>query len=76
MFSQASVILFTEVGSCMAGDGRCMAGGMHGGGGMCGGGGGAWQERRPLQRMVRILLECIIVRTVKFNEMFALIEQI
>ena len=25
------------------------------------GGGEAWQERRPLQRTVRILLECILV---------------
>ena len=41
-------------------------GGMHGGGpvwqGACvAGGGHAWQERRPLQRAVRILLECILV---------------
>ena len=53
------------VGSCMAGDmhrgvcmagacvcrGACMVGDMHGGGG----------GRRPLQLMVRILLECILV---------------
>ena len=26
-----------------------------------GGGGHAWQERRPLQRVVRFLLECILV---------------
>ena len=44
-------------GTCVAGGGRvwqgaCMAGGM------CG---RVWQERRPLQRTVRILLECIIV---------------
>ena len=31
------------------------------GGGMLGRGGHAWQERRPLQRAVRILLECILV---------------
>ena len=30
-------------------------------GGMCGGGARAWQEIRPLQRTVRILLECILV---------------
>ena len=57
----------------------CMAGGMHdrgcvwqgvmGGGGMHGGGhtwhgrGRAWQEKRPLQRTVHILLECIRVET-------------
>ena len=50
--------------------GACVTGGMHGRGcawqgGMCSrsmhGGGHAWQERRPLQRTVRILLECILV---------------
>ena len=41
----------------------CRGGGMRGeGGGMCGKGGRAWQERRPLQRTVRILLECILVK--------------
>ena len=45
----------------------CMAGGvwgMHGGGSkacLVGGGGRAWQERWPLQRTVRTLLECILV---------------
>ena len=29
--------------------------------GMCGRGGHAWQERRPLQQTVRILLEYILV---------------
>ena len=45
-------------GACIAGG--CMAGGggMHGKGG---GGYGAWQERRPLQLKVRILVECILV---------------
>ena len=47
-------------GACMTGGmygrGACMAGGMHGGGA-----GGAWQERRPLQRPVHIILECILV---------------
>ena len=56
-------------GACMAGGaclvvGVCMVGGgMRGGGacmtglvGMYGGGGHAWQERRPLQHTVRILL--------------------
>ena len=32
---------------------------VHGGGGH--GGGCEWRERRPLQRTVRILLECILV---------------
>ena len=45
-------------GACMSrgmcGRGACMAGGMHGRG-------HAWQEGRPLQRTVRILLECILV---------------
>ena len=47
-------------------------GGMHGKGRLHGGGGHAWQggmhgrghacqERRPLQRTVRIILECILV---------------
>ena len=61
----------------MHGRGCAWQGGVHGGGGMCGrevcvagraclaGGPGregcAWQERRPLQRIVRILLECILV---------------
>ena len=39
--------------------GACMAG-RHGRGGMHGRG-HAWQERRPLQRTVRIHLECILV---------------
>ena len=55
-------------GACVVVE-ECMAGGMHGRehawqGGMCGKGGKgghAWQERRPLQRMVSILLECILV---------------
>ena len=38
--------------------GVCMAGGMHGRGVV---GGHAWQERRPLQQTVSILLECILV---------------
>ena len=41
-------------GKGYAWQGKCMAGGVHGRG--C-----AWQERRPLQRTVRILLECILV---------------
>ena len=51
-------------------EGACAVRGIHGGG-MCGGGmhgrgnmhgrGHAWQERWPLQRAVRILLECILV---------------
>ena len=58
-------------GSCMAGrhawqgecawQGACVAGGVHGREAcMAGGGEPAWQERRPLQRMVRILLECFL----------------
>ena len=34
---------------------------MHGGGHVLWVGGHVWQERRPLQRTVRILLECILV---------------
>ena len=49
-------------GACMVGSVCC--GGMCGGG-MCGRGvcgrGHAWQEIRPLQQAVRILLECILV---------------
>ena len=45
--------------------GAYMAGGMHGRGcvwqGGMHGGGCAWQEIQPLQLMVRILLECILV---------------
>ena len=49
------------------GRGACMAGGMNGGGGCAwlgacmAGGMCAWQERQALKRMVRILLECILV---------------
>ena len=39
-----------RVGACMAGGGVC-------------GRGHTWQERRPLQRTVRILLECILVKS-------------
>ena len=49
MFSQASVILVT-----WGGGGSCMAE-------WCEWRGCAWQERRPLQRTIRILLECILV---------------
>ena len=58
MFSQASVILSTGEGVCVAkGEGghACQ------GGGACVAGGRAWQERRPLQLTVCILLECILV---------------
>ena len=63
-------------GSCVA-EGGCMGGGlcMHGDmhsrgcawhGGMCGRsmaeGMHAWRERWPLQQMVHILLECILVQ--------------
>ena len=37
----------------------CMHGGMHGRG--VHGRGHAWQERRPLQQTIHILLECILV---------------
>ena len=67
MFSQASVILSTGEGMCdkgghawqggIHGKGACVVGGMHKQG-ACVAGGHAWQERRPLQRMVRILLKC------------------
>ena len=62
-------------GMCMAwgvhGREACVVGGMRGRGGMHGRGacmaggcvwqGCVWQERWPLQRAVRILLECILV---------------
>ena len=38
--------------------GVCVVGGMCGRG--CVAGGYAWQERRPVQRTARILLECIL----------------
>ena len=41
-------------GGAMHGGKACMAGGAFMAGGR------AWQERRPLQRAVRILLECIL----------------
>ena len=45
--------------------GACMIGGMHGRRHVWKGhawqGGHVWQERQPLQQMVRILLECILV---------------
>ena len=47
----------------MCGKGACvvtgMQRGMHSGGGVVGG--HPWHERQPLQRKVRILLECILV---------------
>ena len=47
------------VGGCVAGRGACMVGEV------CvakvGGGVGPWQERPPLQRTVRVLLESILV---------------
>ena len=54
-----------EGGVCGKG-GMCgKGGGMHSEEAMCGRGmhgrGHAWQERRPLQRTLRILLECILV---------------
>ena len=61
--------------------GTCLAAGMHGGdrghawhGGVCGRGmhgrGRVSQERRPLQRTVRILLECILVNLVARIHLF------
>ena len=41
------------------GRGACITGGVHGRGR-----GHALQERRPLQQMVRILLECILVANI------------
>ena len=67
MFSQASVILFTGGcgrGACVAGVGNAWQGVGNAWQGVCGGEEGGtrtWQERRPLQRTVRILLECILV---------------
>ena len=56
-------------GAGVHGWGACMAGGVCGGGGACMAGGlcgrgHAWQERRPLQWTVRILLECFLVKCV------------
>ena len=55
-------------GHALQGDawwGECVAGGMHGrgmhGGGNVWQGGHTWQEKRQLQRAVRILLKCIFV---------------
>ena len=53
--------------------GMCGKGSMHGEGDMCTEGGAcvvwghAWQERQPLQQMVHILLECILVYE-KYND--------
>ena len=57
----------SQGGACVAG--ACVGGGVHGKGICVAGGRGvmrgrrerAWQGRRPLQRTVRILLECILV---------------
>ena len=53
--------------ACVAKGGMCGEGGMHGREGMHGGGWGCvygrgyvWQETRPLQQVVCILLECIL----------------
>ena len=49
-------------GGGVRGRGVGVAGGVHGGGSMWWGEAGrAWQKRQPLQRAVRILLECILV---------------
>ena len=54
----AGVGVCMAMGTCMVGEhvcrGACMAGGMCGGGGMRAG-------KRPLKRVLRILLECILV---------------
>ena len=66
MFLHLSVSHSVHRGGVHSGGGYVWPGGMHGGGmcmtgGMCGRRGGrAWQERRPLQQAVRILLECIL----------------
>ena len=54
--------------------GACMAkGGMHGKeGGMHGEVRHAWLERRPLQRAVRILLECTLVDYISVPDIFYL----
>ena len=59
------------VGHAWWGQGACMAGGVHGRGVRDGEAGGhAWQERRPLQRTVRILLECFLVLMLFFSDVF------
>ena len=62
MFSQVPVILSTGGEACVVG-GHEWQRGMRDRGGMRGRGRGSarWQERRPLQRTVRILLKCILV---------------
>ena len=55
-------------GVCVAGEcawWSCVVGGMHGRRACVMGGGCAWQKRRSLQRMVRILLECILILVLK-----------
>ena len=47
------------VGACVVG--ACVAGGMSDSGVCVVGWGQVWQEKRQLQRAVRILLECILV---------------
>ena len=64
-------------GACMAGGtyggGACMAGGVWQAACMAGGrtwqGRHGWQERRPLKRVVRILLECILIFLIKSAQM-------
>ena len=65
------------VGSCMAGGGHAWQGGMHGRGHVWQGavqgrvcGGNAWWERWPLQRTVRIILECILVLNISVQYYF------
>ena len=59
MFSEACVKNSVHGGVCMVGHAW---GGMRGMGGVHAWWGRAWQEIRPLQWTVRILLECILVR--------------
>ena len=65
MLLNLSVILLMGVGGGVVrgGEGMCMAGGVRDRG-TCVVWGRAWEERWPLQRMVRILLECILVYVV------------
>ena len=60
-------------GVCMAGR-ACVAGGHAWWGGMRDGGGHAWQEKRQLQRAVRILRECILVFCVIFRDFSSLLK--
>ena len=61
-------------GVCMVG--ACVADGHAWQGVSMAGEGCVWQERRPLQRTVCILLECILVKIILFVLIFIVPEQV